>query len=123
MPPNTGHPVLGGISVWETELRVFLVLGECGFFDGFKVEHRNLALYRELMPENTKLSWTLSSRSNLPQKTGVFADVQKKENLEWGKQVGNNRENETEIDLLQLTKALRHKAWAIVLVTLMSIIA
>jgi uncharacterized protein involved in exopolysaccharide biosynthesis len=53
----------------------------------------------------------------------VFADVQKKENLEWGKQVGNNRENETEIDLLQLTKALRHKAWAIVLVTLMSIIA
>lgn len=46
-----------------------------------------------------------------------------KENLEWGKQVGNNRENETEIDLLQLAKALWHKAWAIVLVTLMSIIA
>ena len=56
-------------------------------------------------------------------KSGVFADVQKKENLEWGKQVGNNRENETEIDLLQLAKALWHKAWAIVLVTLMSIIA
>lgn len=53
----------------------------------------------------------------------MFADVQKKENLEWGKQVGNNRENETEIDLLQLAKALWHKAWAIVLVTLMSIIA
>ena len=35
-----------------------------------------------------------------------------KENLEWGKQVGNNRENETEIDLLQLAKALWHKAWA-----------
>lgn len=33
-----------------------------------------------------------------------------KENLEWGKQVGNNRENETEIDLLQLAKALWHKA-------------
>lgn len=65
----------------------------------------------------------MSSRSNLPPKTGVFADVQKKENLEWGKQVGNNREKETEIDLLQLAKALWHKAWAIVLVTLMSIIA
>ena len=59
----------------------------------------------------------------LTQKTGVFADVQKKENLELGKQVGNNREKETEIDLLQLAKALWHKAWAIVLVTLMSIIA
>ena len=58
-----------------------------------------------------------------PKKSGVFADVQKKENLEWGKHVGNNRENETEIDLLQLAKALWHKAWAIVLVTLMSIIA
>ena len=58
-----------------------------------------------------------------PKNRGVFADVQKKENLEWGKQVGNNRENETEIDLLQLAKALWHKAWAIVLVTLMSIIA
>lgn len=43
-----------------------------------------------------------------------------KENLEWGKQVGNNRENETEIDLLQLAKALWHKAWAIVLVTLIT---
>ena len=50
----------------------------------------------------------------------MFADVQKKENLEWGKQVGNNRENETEIDLLQLAKALWHKAWAIVLVTLIT---
>lgn len=49
--------------------------------------------------------------------------MQKKENLELGKQVGNNREKETEIDLLQLAKALWHKAWAIVLVTLMSIIA
>ena len=28
----------------ENELRVFLVLGEVNFFDGFKVEHRNLAL-------------------------------------------------------------------------------
>lgn len=46
--------------------------------------------------------------------------MQKKENLEWGKQVGNNRENETEIDLLQLAKALWHKAWAIVLVTLIT---
>ena len=44
MPPNTGHPVLGGISVWETELRVFPVFGGMDFFDGFKVEHRNLAL-------------------------------------------------------------------------------
>ena len=29
--------------------------------------------------------------------------MQKKENLEWGKQVGNNRENETEIDLLPVS--------------------
>lgn len=34
--------------------------------------------------------------------------------------MGNNRENETEIDLLQLAKALWHKAWAIVLVTLIT---
>lgn len=28
----------------KTELRVFLVLGGVDFFDGFKVEYRNLAL-------------------------------------------------------------------------------
>ncbi|MDE8726924.1 hypothetical protein PZH36_07335 [Ruminococcus bromii] len=36
---------------------------------------------------------------------------------------GENKWVITEIDLLQLAKALWHKAWAIVLVTLMSIIA
>ena len=42
--PQYWTPSIGGISVWKTELRVFLVLEGVKFFDGFKVEHRNLAL-------------------------------------------------------------------------------
>ncbi|MDE8726925.1 hypothetical protein PZH36_07340 [Ruminococcus bromii] len=55
--PHTGHPVWGGhIRMRNRTARFSGFRGVWIFFDGFKVEYRNLALYRELMPKNTKLS-------------------------------------------------------------------
>ena len=51
---------------------------------------------------------------------GMLVECRKKKTKNGENQVGNNRENETEIDLLQLAKALWHRAWAIVLVMLIT---